>query len=90
MSVELHPPVAVDKGTVVEELASGLAAVCFVGDDIGDLPAFDALDRLAARGLSTLRVAVGTSESVSEIVERADVLVDGPSGALAFLRSLLP
>ena len=50
MSVELHPPIAADKGTAVEELVAGLAAVCFVGDDRGDLPAYDALDRLAAPG----------------------------------------
>ena len=50
MSVELHPPVAVDKGTVLAELASGLAAACFIGDDAGDLPAFDALDELAEAG----------------------------------------
>ena len=38
MSWELRPPVPTDKGTVVAELAAGLAAVCFVGDDTGDLP----------------------------------------------------
>jgi trehalose 6-phosphate phosphatase len=90
MSVELHPPIAIDKGTVVEELAVGLDAVCFIGDDVGDLPAFDALDRLAERGLVTLRVAVTTSESVGEMVERADVLVDGPEGALGLLLALTP
>lgn len=90
MSVELHPPIGIDKGTVVEELANGLDAACFVGDDVGDLPAFDGLDRLAERGMSTLRVAVTTSESVGEMLDRADLLVDGPEGALAFLRSLLP
>ncbi len=46
MSWELRPPVPTDKGTVVTELAAGLAAVCFVGDDTGDLPAFEALRRL--------------------------------------------
>jgi trehalose 6-phosphate phosphatase len=90
MSVELHPPVAVDKGTVVVDLARGLGAVCFVGDDSGDLPAFDALDRLAAEGCTTLRVAVRTSESASELVERADLCVDGPDGALELLRALVP
>ena len=29
---------------------AGCAAVCFLGDDVGDLPAFAALDRLAGRG----------------------------------------
>ena len=47
MSVELHPPVAVDKGTVVEARAAGMSTVAYIGDDEGDLPAFAALDRLA-------------------------------------------
>ncbi|MDP1820041.1 MAG: trehalose-phosphatase [Acidimicrobiales bacterium] len=94
MSLELHPPVGVDKGTVVERLvapddAPGFSAACFIGDDLGDLPAFDALDRLAARGVATLRVAVRTSESAPELLRRADVHVDGPAGTVEVLRALL-
>jgi trehalose 6-phosphate phosphatase len=87
-SVELHPPVHADKGTVVEAVAAGLAAVCFLGDDLGDLPAFDALDRLAAAGVHAVRVAVSTPEAPPEMLERADVLVEGPEGALAVLERL--
>src|SRR3546814_12844712 len=83
MSRELHPPLSYDKGSAVEELVAGLDAACFMGDDVGDLPAFAALDRLAERGVATLKVAVTTSESVKAMVERADLLVDGPQGALA-------
>jgi trehalose 6-phosphate phosphatase len=87
-SFELHPPVAVDKGTVVDELTAGRAAACYVGDDVGDLAAFDGLDRLVARGGAAVRVAVRTEEVSSELLERADVVVDGPDGALALLRML--
>jgi trehalose 6-phosphate phosphatase len=90
MSVELHPPIQADKGTAVEQLASKLAAVCFVGDDLGDLPAFDALDRLAERGASALRVAVDGPETPPTLVERADAVVDGPAGVLQLLRELRP
>ena len=45
MSYELHPPIDADKGTALHDLAGGLEAVCFIGDDRGDLPAFDAIDR---------------------------------------------
>jgi trehalose 6-phosphate phosphatase len=88
-SFELHPPVEVDKGTVVEELVGDLAAAVYVGDDVGDLAAFDGLDRLAARGCATVRVAVATEETSAALVARADVTVDGPEGALAFLDALL-
>jgi trehalose 6-phosphate phosphatase len=84
-SVELHPPVKLDKGTVVERLAAGMGAACFLGDDVGDLPAFDALDRLAAAGLVTARIAVRTEESPPAMLSRADLVVDGPAGALALL-----
>jgi trehalose 6-phosphate phosphatase len=89
MSVELHPPVGVDKGTVVEELAGDLGLACYIGDDEGDLAAYDGLDRLAARGRSTLRVAVMTAESSPALLARADLQVDGPQGALDLLRRLI-
>jgi trehalose 6-phosphate phosphatase len=88
-SFELHPPVAVDKGTGVDELTAGCEAACYVGDDVGDLDAFDGLDRLAARGGSAVRVAVRTEEVAAELLDRADLVVDGPAGALALLRSLV-
>jgi trehalose 6-phosphate phosphatase len=88
-SVELHPPIRRDKGTVVDELLGEHRAVVFLGDDVGDLPAFDALDRAAARGLTAVRVAVGTSETPAALTDRADLVVDGPTGALALFRSLL-
>jgi trehalose 6-phosphate phosphatase len=87
-SIELHPPLSADKGVVVERAAAGLRAVVFLGDDVGDLPAFDALDRLATAGLHTLKVAVSTEEAPVAVLERADVVVDGPEGALALLREL--
>jgi len=89
MSVELHPPVAVDKGTVVEARAAGTSTVAYLGDDEGDLPAFAALDRLAARGITTVKVAVRTVEASPALLAQADVEVAGPDGALELLRSLL-
>ncbi len=87
-SVELHPPVATDKGSEVEELARGMESACFVGDDLGDVAAFGALDRLAGAGAHVVRVAVGSDEAPEELLERADLVVDGPPGALALLQEL--
>ena len=75
MSVELHPPVDIDKGTVVAELAVDASAVLYAADDLGDLPAFDALDDLASAGVHVVRVAVVGPESPPEIVDRADLTV---------------
>jgi trehalose 6-phosphate phosphatase len=90
MSVELHPPVEVDKGTVVEELVGDLTAVCFLGDDVGDLPAFAAVSRLVREGRAALRIVVDSPEATDEVRAAADLLVDGPEGALDLLRRLVP
>jgi trehalose 6-phosphate phosphatase len=89
MSFELHPPINADKGTAMLELAHDLDAVCYLGDDVGDLQAFAALDVLADKGATTARVAVDSGEAPGELLERADLVVDGPAGALDFLRRLL-
>jgi trehalose 6-phosphate phosphatase len=88
-SVEVHPPETPDKGIVVEDLAVGCDAACFLGDDVGDLAAFDALDRLREKGIDTVKVAVDSEEAAKELIDRADVVVDGTEGAVAWLRSLL-
>ncbi len=88
MSYELHPPIPLDKGTAILDLSEGLEAVAFLGDDVGDIKAFDALDVLAARGVSVLRVAVRSPEAVPELIGRADVVVDGPPGALGLVKAL--
>ena len=88
-SVELHPPVATDKGTAIEGLATGLTAVCYLADDMGDLPGYDGLDRLAAAGVHAARIAVRGPETPADILDRADVVVDGPEGAVLLLEALV-
>ncbi|MEY2455756.1 MAG: trehalose 6-phosphate phosphatase [Acidimicrobiaceae bacterium] len=88
-SVELHPPIDTDKGTAVHQLVGDLVAACFLGDDLGDLPAFDALDELAAAGAATVKVAVNSTEAPAELLSRADLVVDGPAGARDLLEQLL-
>lgn len=89
MSLELHPPVEADKGVVVEELTDGARGVLYVGDDLGDLPAFAALGRLRASGVVTVGAAVETTELPDELRAAADVLVDGPTGVVELLHALL-
>lgn len=88
-SFELHPPIPRDKGTVVAELADGLDPIAYAGDDLGDLPAFDALDVLARDGVTTLRIAVSSPEAPPVLMSRADVVVEGPAGAQVLLEQLL-
>jgi trehalose 6-phosphate phosphatase len=89
LSLELRPSLDVDKGTVVRSLASGMAALAVFGDDLGDLPAFDAATDLESQGVAVARIAVVDDEAPSEVAERADVVVVGPLGAVALLEELV-
>ena len=89
MSYELRPPMKLDKGTVLADAAEGRRQVCFLGDDVGDLTAFDTLDRLAAEGITVVKVGVQSEEAPDELLERADLTVEGPEGALRVLQALL-
>lgn len=87
MSVELNPPIEVDKGTVVAELAlgSGAARACYLGDDQADVVAFDALRDLP---IDTVSVAVQGTETPPEVLNGADLVMAGPSDVLALLQAL--
>ena len=88
MSLELRPPLDVDKGTVVRSLVEGMRAVAVFGDDLGDLPAFDAAAELGAQGVAVARVAVVDAESDVRVAASADLVVDGPAGAVTLLEAL--
>ena len=90
MAYELRPPVELSKASVLLKRARDmeLRAAAFAGDDVVDLPAFDALDDLARDGLHAIRIAVTSPDTPTALVERADVTVDGPRGMLEVLRRL--
>lgn len=84
-SVELHPPIPVDKGTALTDHTSPEAtAVVYLGDDVGDLPAFRAVVP-AADGRPTLRVVVRNDGVKDELAEVADVLLDSATDVVPFL-----
>ena len=84
--LEVRPPVPADKGTAVRALLdrARLDRAVYVGDDTTDLDAFAGLDGLEL----AVRVAVDSSESPADLLQAADVVVAGPEGVLALLRSL--
>ncbi len=90
MSVELRPPIPHGKGQTLEAAAreAGLSAVAFAGDDVGDVAAFDALDRLAAGGAAVVRIGVNSEEAPPELLARADLVLDGPDEVVAAFREL--
>jgi trehalose 6-phosphate phosphatase len=81
----------VDKGTVVRTLVGGMGArsLAVFGDDLGDLPAFEAARALAAEGVAVALVAVTDAESDGRVAAAADLVVEGPAGAVALLEQLM-
>jgi trehalose 6-phosphate phosphatase len=88
MVIEVRPR-DVDKGTALTALAGerNSAAVLFAGDDLGDLPAFEAVRALRASGREGVTVASASGE-VTGLAEEADLVVDGPDGVSALLTAL--
>jgi trehalose 6-phosphate phosphatase len=84
--LELRPPIEADKGTAVSSILAdrGLRRALYAGDDTTDLDGFRGLDGLEL----AVRVAVGSEEGPPELRGAADLVVDGPAGALELLRSL--
>ncbi|MCB5166139.1 trehalose-phosphatase [Streptomyces bambusae] len=86
--LELRPP-GMDKGVALAGYLAetGARAVLYAGDDLGDLAAFAAVEKLRADGLPGLLVCSGSSE-VPELAARADLVLDGPAAVVAFLAAL--
>jgi trehalose 6-phosphate phosphatase len=88
--LELAPAGRPRKGGAVERIARGreLEAVLFAGDDVGDLDAFAALDRLGSLGVWTCAVASRGPGAPPEVEAAADLVVDGPTGIAALLAAI--
>jgi len=89
--LELVPVGRELKGEAVERTiaASSLGAAIYVGDDLADLGAFAALDRAAAAGVITVKVAARGPETPEELVLDADLVVEGPEGVVRLLQFLV-
>ncbi|QYA95859.1 trehalose-phosphatase [Streptomyces anulatus] len=89
--LELRPP-GMDKGVALATFVADLDAesVIYAGDDLGDLAAFAAVEKLRSEGpdgIPGLLVCSGSAE-VPELAERADLSVPGPAAVVAFLAAL--
>jgi trehalose 6-phosphate phosphatase len=97
LELEVHPGSGVlelrlpgfDKAGALRRLvdARSPGAVLYLGDDLGDLPAFAEIRRLRASGLIAWGVGVLSSD-VPDLAEAAGVHVGTPADVVALLRSL--
>ena len=68
---------------------SAPTSVLYAGDDLGDLPAFAAVEKLRSRRRpGPAGVQRQRTEAVTELAERADLVVDGPAGVVRLLDAL--
>ena len=88
VSVEVRPPLDVDKGTVVRSLVVGTTRWRCSGTTWAisrrSMPAAG----LRTQGVAVARVAVVDEESDPDVAEQADLVVEGPAGAVALLEQL--
>jgi trehalose 6-phosphate phosphatase len=95
LGLEMHPGRDVlelrlpgyDKAGAIDRLAGDRAGVLYLGDDLGDIPAFEHLRQLRGQGRAAFGVAVRSS-GVADAADAADVSVAGPADAVDLLRSL--
>jgi trehalose 6-phosphate phosphatase len=87
--LELRLP-GYDKGETLRRLVAETkpTAVLFIGDDLGDLPAFAAVTELRRAGAAAYGVAAVSAEAAPEVAAAADLQVDGPAGVVALLAEL--
>ncbi|MFF3258998.1 trehalose-phosphatase [Streptomyces sp. NPDC002932] len=91
MVLELRPS-GMDKGVALTQYVreTGAESVLYAGDDLGDLAAFAAVEKLRTEGpdgTPGLLICSGESE-VPELAARGDLLLSGPSAVVEFLQSL--
>lgn len=86
--IELRGP-GHDKGDALLALATATGArqVVFGGDDLGDLPAFAAVEHLRTQGVGGLLLCSASTEQ-DALVARADVVLDGPDAVAGWLEAL--
>ena len=93
--LEVRPPVVLDKSLGVNALLNGsgpgLKAALYAGDDTTDLDAFRGLRALVQAGTlgRAVCVAVRSEEAPSELIDQADLVIDGPDGVRELLEALL-
>jgi trehalose 6-phosphate phosphatase len=85
---EIRAP-GIDKGAALRSFVSeaGAQQVIFAGDDLGDLPAFNAVRQLRDEGIEGLLVCSASYEE-DALVQISDVILDGPPGVAAWLAAL--
>jgi trehalose 6-phosphate phosphatase len=86
--LEIRAP-GIDKGEALRNIVAekGARQVVFAGDDLGDLPAFRAVEQLRTEGVAGLLVCSASHEE-DALTQASDLILDGPGGVAQWLTRL--
>ena len=88
---EIRPALAINKGKALTWFVGRCAVqgALFAGDDRTDIDAMLALKPLRAQGIETLAVAVQHHDTLPELLEQADIVVQEVDGMAELLRTIV-
>jgi len=91
MVIEIRPPVDIDKGVAVERLVNSnkLTGVIYLGDDLTDVDAFQAVRRLRETGMLGLALGVIDTDTDPAVKYNSDWLLHGVGEVERFLSDLI-
>jgi trehalose 6-phosphate phosphatase len=89
--VEIRAPLAVNKGFALGQFVQrlDLRSVIFAGDDRTDFDALMEVSRLRNDGIAALSVVVQYADTLPELLEHADIVVQGVEGMVELLREIV-
>ncbi len=84
---EIRPRALVNKGTAIHDISIelGLAGVVYLGDDVTDVDAFQALESLRSPDVTTLSVGIVSAETHAIVRDSANLLIAGVEGCIELL-----
>jgi trehalose 6-phosphate phosphatase len=89
--VEIRAPLAVNKGYALRQFVQrlNLHSVIFAGDDRTDFDAVMEISRLRNDGIAALSIVVQHADTPPELLEHADIVVQGVEGMVQLLREIV-
>ena len=89
--VEIRVPIAIHKGQALRRFVErfDLRGIIFAGDDLTDLDAVREVVRLRQDGLAALSIVVQHPDTLPELLEEADVVVQEVEGMVELMRTMV-
>jgi trehalose 6-phosphate phosphatase len=89
--IEIRVPLPVNKGQALRQFAQrfGLQAIVFAGDDRTDLDAVQEIERMRKEGITALAIVVQHPDTLPELLQRADIVVQKVPGMVDLLREMV-